>query len=172
MMIYDNGFNKKLDFLDVAANQLTIPVPPHVEIIQSLRYLVGNVYTPMIYDSNFDAPEWAINSGATSLPSRYRIVDNNFYFNPAIGVGGPNYLQIEYMRFPSVMRDDSQQVDPQFNRAMIHFITYRACSVMANTYGLDGANWRATESMWYDKMIALIEKRNSGTRAITDFCGY
>ena len=55
MMIYDGGFLKKLDFLDVQPNQLTIPVPPHMEFIQKLSYLVGNVYSPLAYDSRWDS---------------------------------------------------------------------------------------------------------------------
>lgn len=170
MMIYDEGWNHKIDYIDVEANQLTIPVPPHMEMIQELRYLVGNVYTPMAYDAPWGAAQWAENSGATSLPSSYRIIDNQFYFNPPIGQGGTKYLQVEYCRFPMVLRDDAQQIDPQFNRAMINFVIYRAATILVNMYGMKG-EWGQTEKLWFDQMMTLLQKRNAQSKPITEFCG-
>ncbi len=172
MMIYDGGFLKKIDYIDVAADQLTIPLPPYMEFIEEVRYLVGNVYTPLLYDSNWNTAEWSPNSGATSLPSRYRIVDNQFYFNPPIGAGGPKFLQVEYQRFPSIMRDDAQQLDPQFSRATVNFCIYNAATALANMYGIDNVTWGASEAMWFDQMMMLLTKRSAQSRPIADFAGY
>lgn len=172
MFLYDEGFQKKLEYLDVAANTITIPIPVHYEFIQEVRYLVGNVYTPLMYDSNWGGAEWSSQSGATGLPGTYRIVDNSFYFSPPIGVGGPKFLQVEIMRYPSILRNDAQQIDPQFARGMVYFIQYRAATIMANSFGMTACPWAPTETLWYQKMLEVIQKRNAQSTFIRDFSGF
>lgn len=172
MFLYDEGWQKKIDYIDVQANQQTIPIPPHMEMIQEVRYLTGNVYTPLQYNTNVGGAAWSVQSGVTSVPGTYDIVDNSFFFNPALGVGGPKYLQVTYMRYPSIIRDDAQQIDPQFARGMIYFVRYRAATIMANSFGMKNVPWAQQESMWYEKLIDLVEKRNAQSKNITDFCGY
>ncbi len=143
-----------------------------MEMIQEVRYLIGNVYIPLVYDSNFNNAEWSVQSGVTNLPGRYRIVDNSFYFNPALAVGGTGFLQITYMRYPSILRDDAQQIDPQFNRGMIYYIQYRAATIMANNFGIKNVPWADQEGIWYKKLLDVIQKRNAQSKAITEFCGF
>ncbi len=172
MMMADQGFLKKIGYLDVAANQITIPVPPFMDLIEEVRYLVGNVYIPLEYDSQWKVPQWSVTSGATNLPASYRLVDNQFYFNPPLGVGGTNFLQIEYQRYPSIMRGDTEQIDPQFDRAMIYYLTYRACSILASAMGQVDKSWRVEEQLWFDAMTLIIQKRNKQPQPIRDFQGY
>ncbi len=172
MMMADQGFLKKIDYLDVTANQITIPVPPHIDLIEEVRYLVGNVYIPLAYDSQFNIPQWSIQSGATNMPASYRIVDNQLYFNPPLGVGGPNYIQIEYQRYPSIMRNDTQQIDPQFDRAMIYYITYRTCSILSSAMGQDTKSWVVEEGLWFKAMTDIVQNRNKQPTAIRDFAGW
>ncbi len=168
----DQGWLKKVGYLDVEANSQTIPVPAYMEMIESVRYLVGNVYIPLQYDSRWNAPEWSIQSGATQLPATYRIVDNRFYFNPALGVGGANYLQIEWMQYPSILRSDQQKLDPQFGRALVWYVVYRAASILASAMGQNFKAWDKEEALWFEKMTAVVNKRNSGTTVIGEFAGY
>lgn len=172
LMVADQGFLKKIDYLDVSPNQITIPIPPHMDMIEEVRYLVGNVYIPLLYDSQWKIPQWSVNSGATSLPSSYRVVDNQFYFNPPLGVGGPNYIQVEYQRYPSIMRNDTQQIDPQFDRSMIYYLTYRACSILSSAMGQQQKPWLVEEGLWLDAMQRIIQNRNKQPAPIKDFAGY
>lgn len=168
----DGGWLKKIDYLTIEANSQTVPIPPHMEMIESVRYLVGNVYTPLTYDARWNAPEWSVQSGATQLPNSYRIVDNRFYFNPALAVGGDDYLQIEFMQYPSILRSDQQKIDTQFGRALIWYVVYRAMSILASAMGQAGKSWQTEEALWYQKMLNVVNKRNSGTTAISEFAGY
>ncbi len=172
MMLADNGFLKKLDYLDVTANQVTIPIPPHINMIEEVRYLVGNVYIPLAYDSQWKVPQWSPQSGATNLPASYRIVDNRFYFNPPLGVGGTNYIQIEYQSYPSIMRNDNQQIDPQFDRAMTYYLVYRACSILASAMGSTVKPWEVEETLWLNAMQQIVQNRNKQPIALSDFAGY
>lgn len=168
----DEGFLKKIDFVDVSANATTIPIPSHMAIIEEVRYLVGNVYVPLMYDSQWQVPQWSVTSGATQLPASYKVVDNKFYFSPALGVGGTDFLQVEYQCYPSILRSDSQKLDPQFDRTMIYYIIYRSCSILASAIGQTNKSWQYEESMWRQKMVNIVAKRNSGTSYIKDFSGY
>ncbi len=172
LMVADQGFLKKIDYLDVEANQITIAIPPHMDMIEEVRYLVGNVYIPLLYDSQWKIPQWSVNSGATSLPSSYQIVDNKFYFNPPLGVGGPGYIQVVYQRYPLIMRNDTQQIDPQFDRSMIYYLTYRACSILASSLGQNNKSWITEELLWLAAMQQIIQNRNKQPAPIKDFAGY
>ncbi len=168
----NSAVQEAMDYVDVAANASTIPVPMHMAMIEEVRYLVGNVYVPLMYDSQWQVPQWSVTSGATQLPGTYRIIDNKFYFAPALGVGGTGYLQVEYQCYPSILRSDSQKIDPQFDRTMIYYIIYRSCSILAGAMGQKNNAWQETENMWRQKMVNIVAKRNSGTTVIKDFCGY
>lgn len=172
MMLADNGFLKKLDYLDVQANQITIPIPPHMDMIEEVRYLVGNVYIPLAYDSQWKVPQWSVTSGATNLPASYRIVDNRFYFNPPLGVGGTDFLQVEYQSYPSIMRNDNQQIDPQFDRAMTYYLVYRACSILASAMGSTVKPWETEEAVWLNAMQQIVQNRNKQPHPINDFAGF
>jgi hypothetical protein len=172
MMLADNGFLKKIQYLDVEANQITLPIPPHMDLIEEVRYLVGNVYIPLAYDSQWKVPQWSVDSGATNLPASYRIVDNKFYFNPPLGTGGTGYIQVEYQHYPMIMRNDTQQIDPQFDRAMIYYLTYRACSILASAMGSTVKPWSVEEDLWLNAMQQIVQNRNRQPKPITDFAGY
>lgn len=172
MFEQDEGFLKKIDYLDVQANAATIPIPPHMCIIEEVRYLVGNVYIPLAYDSQWQVPQWSITSGATQLPGTYKIIDNKFFFSPALGVGGSQYLQIEFQSYPSIIRSDSQKMDPQFDRTMLWYIIYRSASILASGMGTTQKSWAGEEAMWKQKMMNLVAKRTSGTTPIKDFSGW
>ncbi len=172
MMMADQGFLKKLSYLDVAANQITLTIPPYMDMIEEVRYLVGNVYIPLAYDSQWKVPQWSPQSGATNLPASYRIVDNKFYFNPPLGVGGTDYIQVEYQSYPSIMRNNVDQVDPQFDRAMIYYLVYRACSILSSAMGSTVKPWAVEEEIWLKAMQAIVQKRNKQPIALADFAGY
>ena len=49
MMFESDGWMKQIWSLDTVSNQVTIDIPPDVAVIDHVRYLIGPVYTPMIY---------------------------------------------------------------------------------------------------------------------------
>lgn len=168
----DNGWLKQLDYVDVEANQVTIPIPAHWEMLEEVRYQVGNIYMPLAYDAQYNTPQWNATSGATQLPNSYRIIGNSLYFNPPLGVGGEKFLQVEYQRYPSILRNDAQQADPQFGRALIWYCIYRACSICASSMGQFNKSWATEEAMWFEKMQDIVAKRNKQSVPIADFCGF
>lgn len=172
MMLADEGWVHKIDYFDTVANQVTVPVPPHMSMISEVRYLVGNIYTPLQYDQQWGEAQWSGASGVVQFPSRYKIVDNMLYFNPALGVGGPQYLQVEYMAYPPKMRKDSDVVPSQFDRTMFWYTIYRSCNLLAGQVQQTQDDWVQHEAMWGQRMRDLIGMRTRQAIPIRDFDGF
>lgn len=172
MFLHDEGWLHKIDYLDTQSNQLAIPIPQHIAMIAELRYLVGNVYLPLMYDQDYGNAQWSGASGATQFPSRYRIVDNQIYFNPALGVGGSKFLQVEYMAYPKRLQQDSDFLESQFDRSMYYYIIYRSCSILASNIAQFAKPWKEEEAQWYNNMASIITTRNQQSTPIKDFEGF
>jgi hypothetical protein len=169
-ILADEGYCHKLDYLAPAPGATAIAIPADVAQVLELRYLVGNVYIPMKYDQAWQEARWAGSSGVVQSPDHYSIVDNNFYFSPPIGVGGLNYLQLEYMAYPRRFRLDSDVLPTQFDRAMFWFIVYNSCSLL-DTQVSQSLNWDKTAQMWYQKAINTINMRTRQSIPIKNFEG-
>lgn len=172
MLLADEGFLKKVDIFDTDANMVSFALPPNCTMVSQVLFLIGNVYVPMAYDSQFDQAQWSQVSGAVQFPSRYRIVENRLYFNPPIGVGGSQVLQIEYLTMPNVIRNDTQKLEPMFDRYCIWFMVYNAMSIMAESMSKYQKPWEQRGQSWYERMVTLLNKRNLQSTNIQDFEGY
>lgn len=172
LFLADEGYLHKIDYLDTESNQITIPVPSYMAMVIEVRYLLGNTYIPLVYDQQFQTPQWSDNSGVVQFPSRYRIVDNRFYFSPAFGQGGEKYLMVEYFAYPTVLRNDSQKLDPQFDRCMAWFIIYNSMTIMSSSMQQFAQTWKPIQDSWYNKMLMIVNTRNVGPTNIQDFEGY
>ncbi len=171
MFLGDEGYLHKIDYLNTEANQITVPLPSYMAMVVSVRYLLGNTYIPLVYDQQFDSPQWSDNSGVVQYPSRYRVVDNRVVFAPALGQGGEKYLMIEYYQYPSILRSDTQKLDPQFDRCMSWFIVYNAMTIMSQSMQQFAQSWKPQTDSWYQKMLLIINTRNVGPTQIADFEG-
>lgn len=172
MMIADDGWNHKIDYLDTQANQISVDIPPHMAMLLEVRYLVGNIYQPLMYEQNFGNSEWSGPSGVIQYPSRFRMVDNALYFNPALGSGGAKYLQIEYVAYPRRLQTDADFLESQFDRSMFWYTVYRSCSILAGNVGQFEKPWREEEAQWFNAMQQIIVARNRQSTAIKDFTGF
>lgn len=169
MFLADDGWQHKIQYFDTVANQVTVPLPPHMTMILEVRYMNGNVYYPLAYDQDFENAQWAGSSGAVQLPWKYRLVDNALYFNPPLAVGGTAYLQIEYAAYPRKLLKDSDFVESQFDRSMFHYCVYRACSVLAGNVGQFSKAWKEEEAQWFKAMQDIIYMRNAQATPIKDW---
>jgi hypothetical protein len=108
-------------------------------------------------------------SGVTQYPTRWRIVDENIHFNPALGQGGSNYLQYEGWKFPTEFADFTSAVPAQFHRALIHYIKYRAASVLVASRGKAMKEWQEYEMEWKEQMLIAVNKRVNSIGFIREF---
>lgn len=95
MFLANEGWQTKVQFLDTATNQTTVEIPPHMAMINEVRYKVGNLFVPLVYDDANGQAQWADDGGVTQFAATYRVIDNAFVFNPALAEGGTGYLMVE-----------------------------------------------------------------------------
>lgn len=171
-MLADEGFCHKLIPLNTVSGMVSLAVPQDVAMIIELRYLINNVYYPMTYDQQFGQLQWASSSGVVQqYPGSYRIIDNNFFFNPPLGVGGPGFAQLECMSYPRRFGKDGDMLPAQFDRAMFWFIVYRSCNILAGQVQQTIDDWQQNEQLWYGKTMQMINMRTRQVIPIREYDG-
>jgi hypothetical protein len=108
-------------------------------------------------------------SGVTQYPTRWRIIDENIHFNPALGQGGSNYLQYEGWRFPTEFTAFTDTIPTEFHRGLQHYIKYRAASLLATSRGKPMIEWQQYELEWKEQMLIAVNKRVNSIGYIREF---
>lgn len=172
MAIANEGWNTKFFYYSPAAGdkEVTIDVDD-IMLINQVRYLAGDEYIPLIYDQNRGGVNTTSSSGYTQFPSRYRIVENKIYFDPGLGEGGTNYLQVEATEYPDAIASDATNLPAHFDKAMQHFIKFRSASYLASSVGKFNKEWSSQEQQWYNQIIKIVNKRNNVEMTIREFNG-
>lgn len=172
-MLADEGFTHKLEQLTTTSGMVSLAIPFDMAMLLEVSYLVGDIYAPMTYDQQWGQAQWASSSGAVQqYPARYKLVDNMLYFNPPLGQGGQNYLQIEFMAYPRRMMKDSDVLPGQFDRCMFYYIIYRACNLLAGQVQQTVDDWQQNEALWYAKALQMINLRTRQVIPVRAFEGY
>ncbi len=171
-MLADEGFCHKMELLNTVSGMTDLAIPNDVAMIIELRYLINDVFYPMAYDQQFGQLQWASGSGVVQqYPGSYRIVDNNFHFNPPLGVGGVGFAQLEFMAYPRRFTKDSDVLAGQFDRAMYWFIIYKSCNLLAGQVQQTVDDWQTNEGLWYGKAMQMINMRTRQVIPVRDFDG-
>lgn len=173
MFTVDEGWTTKLHYFDTTAivPTLTLPVLPSMAIIKEVRVLFGLLYIPLVYDDANRSIQYSDQSGVGQWGSSYRMIDNQFYFNPPLSIGGANFVQVEYYGYSKRLLSDQDFIESNFDHAMINFIVYRACSVLAARIEKYQVPWAGLENSWFQKMQQIVTKRNSQTTQIREYEG-
>ncbi len=165
----DEGWLTNIRFLDTVANQFIVKIPAGVAMIEGVRYKVGDVYMPMLYDSQSMQPQYDVSAGPVQYPYTYKLMGDSIYFNPPLAEGGVGYLQLDCMEYPKVMQDDGDFMEAQFDKAMEHFIKYKTASILAAGVEKFATPWATLEADCYKQMKTIIVKRNRQSQPIRDF---
>jgi hypothetical protein len=172
MFMEGQGWQNRIGFLDTASGQVTLDVPAHMAIIREVRIKCGDDYVPLYHEEQMGRTVGSPSAGAGALyPASYRIVDNAFLFSTPLAEGASKGLMVEYAAFPAYLSDDVNFIPRHFNAAMVHFIKYRAASILLSNHGDPNPAWSAAEIDWYGKMRFVIAKRNSQPIYIREFEG-
>ncbi len=171
MFLADEGWMHKIDIVDTPSSMVTYPFPSHWAMIAEVRYLVGNVFVPMDYDQEQGQSQWSGSSGVVQSPSRYRIVDNQLYFNPAIGPGGAQTMMVEYFAYPRRLASDNDFLESEFDNCMYWFMVYECARMLAGQLQQSNDNWGTERDKWYNRMLAIINMRTRQCIPVRDFDG-
>lgn len=169
MFIAGQGWLTGYTYADTTAPVDTVAIPTGVALIREARYLVGEIYIPLIYDDQSDAVSY-VNSGVQQASAgRYRLLGNNFIFDPPLADGGTAYLQIESVSYPTALASGGDALDQQFDAALQEYIVFKAASVLAGSLEKDVRTWGQEETEWYEIMKTIVARRTMRSVAIRDF---
>lgn len=164
-----DGWLTKPFFFDTVGGQTSITLPANIALLREVRYKVGDTYYPMGYD---DQESQASTQGSAEVQRswRYRLFGRDIVFDPQLAEGGPRYLQIEAVFYPASLQDDNDIIDPQFDRAMVHYMKYKVSSILAGSLEKEVRTWAQEESEWQQKMLVVVNRRNLKSTPIREFC--
>lgn len=171
MFTADEGWLKKALYFTTEAGQLSVDLPVSAALISEVRYRFGTTYIPMLYDQAHGADQFANDSGVRQWSYTYQVVDNALYFNPPMAEGGTDYLQIVYQAYPKRVQNDGDTLEAQFDKAMQHFIKYKAATILVSGIEKPVIPWANEELFWYTKMKNIVITRNQQSQPIREFCG-
>jgi hypothetical protein len=163
-------------YYDTVSGDSLIAIDTDVCMIKVVRYLIGNVYVPLVYDEQKDSAMYAASSGQTQYPSRYGIREDKtkgscIYFNPPLGTGGTSYLQLTCCAFPTLFAALTDSIPSAFNRALQHFVVYRTCNILGSDIGKFNKEWAQQYGEWFDVMLRMVDKRVNSTSYIREYDG-
>ncbi len=169
MFMNTQGFFTKYIYLDTVGNQVSIDLPGNVALIGEVRYLIGDVYMPLMYDPQIADASYIGSSVEQAWGGRYRMLGRQIVFDPPMANGGDRFLQIEATVYPDILLDDQALIDPQFDRAMVNYCKYKVCSILAGSIEKDFRAWETEEQQWFDAMQQVVNRRTLKSVAITEF---
>lgn len=171
MFFEGNGWQNVIKNVDTGTNTVSVRIPEDMTMIYHVRYLIDQIYQPLYYNDDPNAVEWTIASGQVQYPSVYRILGDQIYFNPPVAIGGVANMQIEGCVYPAMLKTDASFAEAKFNRAMTHYIKFRASSILAASVGKFNREWQTFEDQWLSAVMSCISKRIVSPKSITDFDG-
>ena len=169
MFMNTEGWFTKYIYLDTEAGQVSKDLPGNVALIGEVRYKIGDVYMPLLYYPQIDDASYMGSSVEQAWGGRYRLLGRQIVFDPPMADGGERFLQIEATVYPTLLIDDSQEIDPQFDRAMLNYCKYKVCSVLAGSIEKDVRTWEQEENEWFEAMMQVVNRRTLKSVAITEF---
>lgn len=169
MFMNTEGWLTKYIWLDTEAGQVALDLPGNVALIQEVRYKIGDIYMPLFYDPQIGDASYIGSSVEQAWGGRYRLLGRQIVFDPPMAEGGSKYLQLEATYYPAILLDDSQIIDPQFDRAMLNYCKYKVCSILAGSLEKDFRAWEPEEQQWWGAMMQVINRRTLKSVALQEF---
>lgn len=169
MMMEGNGWRQKIAYITTTANTAAYNLPTDCSIIIAVRYLMGDVYYPLRFVSDFDEPQLSATSGLTDYVVKYRIVGNQIYFNPIPQNVGTNYLQLEYTSYPAALSSGTDEFGQEFDTALYYYVIYRSAGILVSQAGNAQPEWQLYELQWFNSMKQIITKRLRVSKVIREF---
>lgn len=171
MFMAGEGWLTTIGYITTAAGDTSANFPTNAVLIREVRYKFGDVYVPLTYDDQSDSYSY-VDSGVEQQPAvRMRFVGTTFVFDPPLAEGGTDYLQVEYVKYPTSMTSDLDVIDPQFDRACLNFVKYKACSILAGSVEKEYRPWAQEEQEWFQAMQHIVNRRNFRSTRIKEFMG-
>ncbi len=169
MFLAGEGWLQKYLYFDTTAGQTSVDIPGNVALIREVRYRVSDVYYSLPYDDQEGGFSYIGTGVQQAFGYRYRILGRQIVFDPPLSEGGERFLQIEADYYPTVLLDDSEIIDPQFDAACCEFLKYKVCSILSASIEKEFIAWATIEAEWEAKMQAIVTRRTLSSVPIREF---
>lgn len=155
-------------YIDTLAGGTSYAIPTGAIMIKTVRYLIGTIYIPLVYDEQHDGPFMAAASGIQQYPTTWRLIGDNIVFNPPLALGGTAFLQVEYIALPAELAQGGNVAD-NLNRFFQHFVEYRTASCCASSIGKFNKEWQEQSEEWKDILMRYVNKRVNSMASVKEF---
>lgn len=170
MFLGGEGWLTKYLYIDTVAGQTSLDIPGNVALIRQVRYRIADVYYSIPYDDQTEGFSYIGTGVQQAFGYRYRLLGRQIVFDPPLSEGGDRFLQIETVYYPSVLLDDNELIDPQFDAACCEYMKYKVCSILSGSIEKDQPlAWATQEQGWYEKMQAVVNRRILSSTPIQEF---
>lgn len=166
------GWMDEIRYFTTTAGDAIFKLPADLAQIKVVRYQVNGVYKPLAYDKQEESLQTDPTDATTgNTVSRYRLIGEDMYFNPALFDGGTNYLQIEGTYYPERFKTKLDKLSSIWNPAFRNFIKYRSASILISHKLSSAPPWAGYENQWHAEVRKLISKRVNTVTTIKEFDG-
>lgn len=169
MFLAGEGWLQKYIYRDTQAGQTSIDIPGNVALIREVRYKVSDVYAALPYDDQEGGFSYIGTGVQQAFGYKYRILGRQIIFDPPLADGGERYLQIEADYYPSILLNDNEIIDPQFDAACCEFLKYKVASILSGSIEKEFIAWAKIEAEWEEKMKAVVTRRTLASTPIREF---
>jgi hypothetical protein len=169
MILSDDGWMSKTFYLDTTVGQKSVELPTQIGVINSVRYLSGDTYILLSYDDGAFSNASRPSSSFSTFPTTFKITGNKLVFPSALSEAGSEYLEINACVYPNKLVRDGDLIDPQFDKAAIHYIKWRAARQLVSITGKAAPDWIKTENEWAGILEGIIARRIKTPQFIREF---
>ncbi len=169
MFLAGEGWMQKYIYRDTQAGQTSVDIPGNVALIREVRYKVSDVYYSLPYNDQEGGFSYIGTGVQQAFGYCYRILGRQIIFDPPLADGGERFLQIECDYYPTILLDDNEIIDPQFDAACTEFMKYKVCSILSGSIEKEMIAWAKIEAEWEAKMQAVVTRRTLSSTPIREF---
>lgn len=169
MFLAGEGWFQKYLYVDTQGGQTSVDIPGNVALIREVRYKISDVYYSLPYDDQEGGFSYIGTGVQQAFGYKYRILGRQIVFDPPLSEGGERYLQIECDYYPTILLDENEIIDPQFDAACQEFLKYKVCSILSGSLEKEFISWSTLEAQWEAKMQAVVTRRTLSSVPIREF---
>jgi hypothetical protein len=169
MFLAGEGWLTSYQYFDTESGQTTVDIPGNIALIREVRYKISDVYASLPYNDQSGGFSYVGTGVQQALGYCYRLLGRQILFDPPLSEGGERYLQVEAVSYPTMLLDDNEIIDPQFDAACCTFLKYKVASILSSSIEKDFIAWAKIEAEWEEKMKAVVTRRTLASTPIREF---
>ncbi len=169
MFLAGEGWLTSYQYFNTVGGQTSVDIPGNIALIREVRYKISDVWYSIPYDDQEGGFSYIGTGVQQAFGYKYRLLGRQIVFDPPLSEGGERYLQVECVSYPSILLDDNEIIDPQFDAACCEFMKYKVASILSSSIEKEFIAWAKIEAEWESKMQAVVTRRTLSSVPIREF---